>query len=280
MEKQLLASVSPSLICKEDAAFLAGLFDAEGTFVIGGSVDNVKPMISLYGNDMDLLLHAQKLLGCGNLRSVKRRVRSAAHVESFILDFSNKAARRHVCQIVGPLLLLKEEQCRLVEQAEHTTDRLALRDKIRFLNQKAKKWELEERKPVHPDLTTVDQCDWAYLAGYLEGDGNFSLQEHNSFKKTHGWVYWYAWISVYSTKPASIEYLYQKFGGRVAVRHRKDGWSLEGMLKFDDEGHVNKLLVGLLPFLVSKKKTVEILLDALSVPANERAVFAGLLAEV
>ena len=254
-----------------DLAYLAGLFDAEGTFVIRRQdEDYIRPVISLYNNNEALLRHAQSILG-GNVHSVSRAHRSNKHNNSFILDFCSHENVSRVCSALRPHLILKAKQCDLLSRLHALSDaekEEAFKEACR-LNEKAVIHTFTEKKSTQVDLSAVNAADWAYFAGWVDGDGTLIFQPQYFV----GTRYLYPWVCVYSTKPEALEHIFNIFGGTLKVRTRRANWALEGSVRFTDQRYVAKILLGLLPYLREKKQKATILLNATQVEAKNREPF-------
>jgi len=258
-------------------SFVAGFFDAEGTFVLvrmkpkkGRTHDHIYPKAALYNNDQELLKITQKFIG-GNLRFVKRAARSEKYYDSWILDFTSKDRVAKLCKQLEPYLVLKKEQAQLMLRACEASvkDRFALKEQMGKLNVKAEMFDEVRVVGVQKELSIVPQSAWAYFAGWLEGDGCFAFQPQK-FGATR---YWYPWVIVYSSKLKPLAYLQNIFGGNLKTRKRKENWSFEGSLRFEDQNYVRSILKGVIPFLVSKKGVAQIMLDSLDYDSKERQVF-------
>ena len=115
-----------------------------------------------------------------------------------------------------------------------------------------KKYVRQEYDPLHI----------AYLAGIIDGEGSIYIGNY-SCNKTTGARYFQTNIQVTNTDKPLIDWLFEKFGGRVNTRtpgqiaknSRKQPyvWTISGDLLT----HICELI---LPFLICKKRQCEIML--------------------
>lgn len=255
-------------LTKVEAAFVAGFFDAEGIFVIRDEERYYRLVMSFYNNDPVSLVNIQNLIG-GSLRPVSRKKRSDKHAPSYILDFPMETIREVISKFED-LLILKKDQARIMLLAEgvRACERAKYRDSIISLNQKAA-CKLLERSTKQCDLDAPTAAEWSYLAGYLEGDGNFFFQP----QRWRGNRYYYPWITAYSTKSEPLRWIHDRFGGTLKFRERKSNWSNEGCVKWTDQKYVALILKNLIPYLKTKREVASLLLEATSFPARERTPF-------
>lgn len=109
---------------------------------------------------------------------------------------------------------------------------------------------------------TYNILDIAYLAGIIDGEGSIYIGNYSCNKET-GARYFQTNIQVTNTDKALVEWLFQKFGGRVNTRtpgqiaenSRKQPyvWTISGELLT----HICELIH---PFLICKKRQAEIML--------------------
>lgn len=230
----------------EIASYLAGFVDAEGTFVLSTVGNNVRTIFSVYNNDRDLLVYLQKFIG-GSCREVKRKVRSAAHQISFVLELTNQQNIRAMCEHLVGSLIQKKSRCELMLETLNTTAalRLPLIERMRELNRKGVHISPYEK---HDGLKlNYRNVDLAYLAGLVDGDG---------------WI-GSGVLGVSSTKPESLEYLFSVFGGRLAFVQRKAVWATSGSLVWTGEDAA-WLVQQMRPYLQSERYDLRGLKGALA----------------
>jgi len=229
-------------------AYLAGLFDAEGTFVISVVGNATRCIVSLYNNDQILLKFAQKALG-GNYHQVKRKKRKSTHSDSYVLEFSNKKIIKDICEKLSPYLVLKKKQNDLMLQAVKLKQgykvnvaeiRGAMRKTIMAKNEKGQKVSEYKKNQDFPGMNFVTETDWAYLAGWVDGDGHIGAQGPQ----------------VYCTKQFVMEHLFKKFGGALKFKQVNANWATAGTLCWPMLEAV-QILDGILPYLVLKQQVAK-----------------------
>jgi hypothetical protein len=261
-----------------DKAYAAGFVDAEGTFVLSPvKGEYCRLCIYVYGNDLEQLQDVQQIIG-GRLRPVKRKKRSEKHADSFTLSIENIEGVRHACLMLKDYLVLKKEQAQILLTAcdQSSKERFVSRERLKEINSKGQQ-RSEFRNVVERCMFNhVTSEEWAYLAGWVDGDGNLSFQPQK-FRRIK---YWYPWVKVYSTKLEPLVYLQSIFGGVVKTRNKRDAWSLEGSILWQGQQMTEPLLLGLLPYLRQNKQKAEILLESLAYPSTERQIFVEMMQDL
>lgn len=253
-----------------DLAYIAGVMDAEGSFVLTPASNQFSAKVSLYNNDLRPLIFAQDRMGGKLSGTTRRRTGQEDHVESS-LSFFSQTANRAFCQKILPYIVLKKRQCQIILESldVEPAQRAGMKSELSQLNLKAQVHaEVGRTEAVQHNPITASAEDWSYFAGWLDGDGTLSIQRQEHKNET-----FYPWVIVYSTKPEGIEYLYKIFGGQIAFRQRNDRHALEGSLRFTDQNYVGRILSGVLPYLICKREQAEIQLKSLEVHARDRGDF-------
>ncbi len=240
-------------------AYIAGLFDAEGTFVFTAGA----PSASLYNNNRSLLEHVQNAVG----GSILETSRNGWYFYS--LTFANQPIVKKLCEFLIPFLVLKKRRAEILVAAMELErcNRGELAAELVRLNAKCVKVEPPEQKvpAVQRDISTANETEWAYFAGWIDGDGLLHMQ-----KQVFNNTYFYPKIAVYNTKPEPLFYLHTRFGGKIEWRDRVATHATEFSLRIDDSEYVATLLEGLKPHIVAKKEQVEVLIDAMRHDPKDR----------
>ena len=107
-------------------------------------------------------------------------------------------------------------------------------------------------------MKNPEKVDWSYLAGLFDGEGTFSTYYSTALR-----------IEVTNTKIELMEWLVQHFGGQYYSHRRSNskhciayGWRPKG------RSNGERLLLGLLPYLVIKKEQAKVALEYLRLPHN------------
>lgn len=261
-----------AVVFDSDCAYAAGLIDAEGSFTICGASTQYASRLAIYNNDDSALMFVRSVFG-GRLYDVRRQRRKDC-VER-VLGFETQSNLKFIASRVLPFLKIKSAQCETVLRAVELSpkDRAIERDAIVILNQRCQ--PVPKDRPVagaQRSLSCVSPNAWAYFAGMIDGDGSFQLQPQASYAgvKNH---FYYPWVLVYSTKREALDYLYEIFGGTLKFRDRKNRWSLEGTLRFEDQAYTPDIMAGIMPYLKSKRAQCELLLQSLKVASTKRLEF-------
>lgn len=252
--KHAMPDVKPdSVTC----AYLAGLIEAEGSFTIRPGNVRYAPRISIYNNHLRLLEWVKEKIGGCLTEAERGDFRPPEHQLAFI----NHPHVKSVCELILPYMTLKRRQCEILIEACEVTPQIrrGLRDELMALNKKGVRLESYPRTSSVQPQDFIDPEQWAYLAGWIDGDGSVALQPQY-FGETK---YLYPWIIVYSAKPEPLMHLNGIFGGNVKFREGRGGRiTPQGQLGFFDKKLVGFIARGVLPYMVDKKRQIEIAIEA------------------
>lgn len=111
-----------------------------------------------------------------------------------------------------------------------------------------------------------DKTSWSYLAGLLDGEGCFTIA--GSWKKAkNGTSYFHMnlLISLYNNNLDIMRWLIEHFGGTFYVHHPSKKPNHKTGYSWHPKGAKNRelLILGILPYLVIKKKQAQIALNYL-----------------
>jgi hypothetical protein len=113
----------------------------------------------------------------------------------------------------------------------------------------------------------MDKNTIAYCAGYIDGDGCFSIQK--IVRKTTGTVKYHPSIVVSSTDINVLNFFRETFGGTVTLSSKKIAeWKPQYHFYFGGKKCL-KMCEELLPFLVEKKDECEVFINFLKNPCKE-----------
>lgn len=100
-------------------------------------------------------------------------------------------------------------------------------------------------------LGDCTEADLSYAAGYLDGEGCFTVGEH-----------WKIFVTCTNTCRAAIDWLQDMFGGTVSgpSRVRKANWRPTYQWKISSK-QAAAVVAALLPYLKEKKPQAELLLE-------------------
>ena len=95
-----------------------------------------------------------------------------------------------------------------------------------------------------------------YLAGFLDGEGYIGLEKHTDKRLKRKWTVRYR-VQLTNQHKQLMEDLHKEYGGSLIKKHnQKECWILEICKKAD----ISRLLKGVIPYLIVKKKVAEELL--------------------
>ncbi len=249
-------------IASVELAYLAGLFDAEGTFVFKHGA----PCAAVFNNNKALLQYVQEIIG-GCILEIGKK---GTDWYTYHLVFGNQPIVKKLCESLIPFLTLKRRRAEiLVESMDvQRCNRGDLISELSVLNMKGQSVEppAQKEEAVQRALQVIADVEWAYFAGWIDGDGVLQ-QQRQVFETT----YYYPKISVWNTKLVPLLWLHERFGGKIEWRNRgMQGHATEFSLRFDDSQYAAKLLEYLRPFIYAKSEQVEVLLDSMKYDPKER----------
>lgn len=251
-----------------DLAWIAGFIDAEGSFGVAASTNNrAYPRINVYnGDDRPLRYIAQKIGGAVST-AVRKNPQFKLTQSENRLFIHSKAGVENAYRKLLPYMVIKKAHLEAVKKACDCSKEVSfdLKQTLHALNKVS---DIMIAGSVSKKVEFFDQTpeQWAYFAGYLEGDGTFVLQPQY-FGKTK---YLYPWICVYSTRIEGLRYMHDLFGGLIKTRKRKADWNVECCLSFQDSGYVKEIISRLGPYIKFRREELEIMLRACSVGSKER----------
>lgn len=119
----------------------------------------------------------------------------------------------------------------------------------------------------------VSSEEWAYLAGIIDGEGTVQLG-HVSNGYAGGNNYKYM-VRIYNTDCNLIDWVSQRFGGNTRVHNRGKVGEAFGkkpiyMVDWRNVDDIGGILLGVMPYLVVKKKIASILMSFITVPQWEK----------
>ena len=113
----------------------------------------------------------------------------------------------------------------------------------------------------------IDQNFFEWLAGFIDGDGNFVCNEY--IYKKNGIKYFDHQISVSNIFPDVITYINDRIPGCITNLHRTKNSLFKWTCKRDYEKLISK---SILPFMRIKKDQCELFLEFVTFPLKERNV--------
>lgn len=108
----------------------------------------------------------------------------------------------------------------------------------------------------------ISKANWAFAAGFFEGDGSTGISR-TAYRGNRSGYRYEAWFAIANTDLRLLRWLKRRFGGHISeyrtrnanpVRfkstHRVFAWQLRA-------GQLAEFLKGILPFLVGKRRIVQ-----------------------
>lgn len=136
------------------------------------------------------------------------------------------------------------------------------------INRRARRLGLKKDMSVanrHPSFETVfklplSECDLAYLAALVDGEGCINLGKARTFCLPRPWSY-QAKVSISNTNPKLISWLYESLNGFIYKQPLKDGHKQSWNFTVFGESVVCELLQAILPHLKIKSEQAQLLAD-------------------
>ncbi len=195
-------------------AYAAALFDGEGCAQIMPSTSGT-PIMTVSGNNECLINEFNSTIG-GKVNFFERLEEyadgSKARISEGRATVNTLANVSAACVAMMPYLKVKKERCEVILRATESSpaDRVALRDQINILNKRgiSEYFSVPNIKPVigYPDMDSVPDFEWAYLAGMIDGEGWIGIKKRG-----------YPVIQIGMTRSESIVHIYGVFGGTIGV---------------------------------------------------------------
>lgn len=115
--------------------------------------------------------------------------------------------------------------------------------------------------------TKIKTSDWAYIAGFLDGDGSIMVQIKNRKDTQRGWRLSFTVSFYQDTRHEKPLFWIQKKLGIGYISHRNDN-----MTELRVEGHkqTERILRKLQPYIRFKKKQAEITLEILRIIKDKK----------
>lgn len=242
-------------------AYLAGVMDAEGCVTIGKSKDPrgliYSARITISNKNNDLMKYLVHHFG-GYV--TKTKPKKASHNICYSWHLSSAKHTLTFLSLITPLLRGKKAQAELLSEYINLNGAYCppVREKMYLQAQDMKK---EVR--VTTETPTSSKLDFAYLAGFFDGEGTVSLIQFIG----HGHQQYASRVFVTNADKPMLDMFVHYFGGKVR-EHQKPNkqcyrWELA---KNTDREH---FILQILPYLIVKKEEADIVLEFLRLRSTE-----------
>jgi hypothetical protein len=109
---------------------------------------------------------------------------------------------------------------------------------------------------------TLLETEWAYIAGFFDGDGSLMVQLKNRRDTSTGWRIMFTICFYQDTRhKKSLEWIHKMFG--IGYLHDRNDHMTE--LRINGYSQVKTILEGIQPYIKFKRKQVEYALNILTV---------------
>ena len=110
------------------------------------------------------------------------------------------------------------------------------------------------------------QSKAAYLAGFMDGEGCFSIvktyqiKRHVDGSKIRG-IRYHLHIKIANTNKAVLDWIVLHFGGQVSTKMAQGSWKTRYDLTITGNGSMERFILSILPYLIVKRKQALVALD-------------------
>lgn len=118
----------------------------------------------------------------------------------------------------------------------------------------------------------MKKLPWPQLATWIDAEGCISIG-FNSYKgtKNSNGIYNME-ISVRNTDRRLMDWLISNFGGRYGSTDQKASWKVSHLWRVTGRANRERILLGILPYLLLKREQAQLALDFIRIPKWERNV--------
>ena len=111
----------------------------------------------------------------------------------------------------------------------------------------------------HLECEVPQACDWAYAAGFFDGEGCVSVSQQTRQAGIRNFGYWQVRPIISNTDFPLLKWMHTSFGGTVHFhRNTKIGWRVQYQWFTTGSAHSIWFLSGMLPYLKIKKTEAEL----------------------
>lgn len=101
------------------------------------------------------------------------------------------------------------------------------------------------------------ETEKAYMAGILDGEGSLNISHRGGRRDPQKSV------SVANTSLELIDWIIERFGGRVYPYKKREGWKQVYLVKWTSKEDIGYLLNQIIDYMIIKRKLADIMLEYL-----------------
>ena len=190
--------------------YFAGFFDAEGwvslttdgNYRIGIEVSH-RPILEAFKNKFG-----------GHLYD--RKVKTNKYIYHWVITNGDEII--NFINLVGPFARVKQDRCKLLKDyisQSQNKRRATRRDFSHQLAELKKPRETTKEELRIPQTFQPEEDLWKWMAGFMDGDGNFCIYVYQQKNKGARTTY-DSWISIFNTFPEPILYVQSRIKGSIS----------------------------------------------------------------
>jgi hypothetical protein len=110
------------------------------------------------------------------------------------------------------------------------------------------------------------QSNAAYLAGFMDGEGSFSIVKTYQIKKrvdgskVKG-IRYHLHVKITNTNKQVLDWIVEHFGGQLSNKKQVCDWKPKWDLTITGNGKMESFILAILPYLIVKKQQAQVALD-------------------
>jgi len=119
------------------------------------------------------------------------------------------------------------------------------------------------------------QTDAAYLAGFMDGEGSFSIVKTYQIKQRVDGsksknIRYHLHVKITNTNKAILDWIVNHFGGRLSDKKQVKDWKPKWDLTVTGNGNMEKFILSILPYLKIKREQALIALSFVRLHGQEK----------
>jgi len=111
-------------------------------------------------------------------------------------------------------------------------------------------------------MGSITQAEWAYLAGFMDGEGSFSIVRSKRIGAVSGFRY-SCYCEVGNTNEKVVKWIISKFNGKLRQERQRKSYHKVLFVIYFSPNNLRRIIPNLYPFLIIKRRQAEICLSLL-----------------
>ena len=110
------------------------------------------------------------------------------------------------------------------------------------------------------------QSNAAYLAGFMDGEGSFSVVKTYQIKRRVDGskiksIRYHLHVKIANTNREVLQWIAYRFGGQISVKKPRENWKQRYDLTITGNQCTEKFILTILPYLIVKRRQAQVALD-------------------